>query len=84
MTARGKKLKVRRGRRAPSAASTRKKKIGRPRVSDEPMKSMSLYVPAEIHERMRREAFRRDVSVNYLARRMLTFALPEWENDDLP
>lgn len=56
-------------------------KIGRPRLSDAAMASMSLYVEAALVDRVKTEAKRRDISVNALARSVFSQCLPVWENE---
>lgn len=56
-------------------------KIGRPRLSDAAMASMSLYVEADLLDRVKVEAKRRDISVNALARSVFRQCLPIWENE---
>jgi predicted HicB family RNase H-like nuclease len=43
----------------------------RPRVYDEPRISTAIRLPESLHERLKREALERDVSVNYLINRAI-------------
>lgn len=45
------------------------------------MASMSLYVEADLLDRVKAEAKRRDISVNALARSVFGQCLPIWENE---
>jgi len=72
--------------------STTRTVTGRPPVcAGEPMRSMSLYVPAELHDRLRKEAAESDTSVNRLARDLLAdgilrrhrFAFLDYQERDL-